>query len=60
MPTQTRIKAKGRKVGRNARFCESYFKSGTRMKNKLRKIRRHIKRFPEDKRAVSALKRLAG
>ena len=58
MPSQQKIKAKGRKIGRNKKWCEAYRLLNRRLKNKLRKIRKHIKRFPEDKRAVSALTRL--
>ena len=67
-----KAKAKGRKIGRNKLECERYKLNGTRMKNKILKLRRHIKRnaydvarkarrgriIGIDKRAISALKRM--
>lgn len=36
---------KNRKYGRNAKWCDAYKVSGTREKNKARKLARHIKRY---------------
>ena len=47
-----------RKYGRAKKWCEMYRKLGMRRKNKIKKIRRHIKKFGDDKRAASALKRV--
>ena len=53
------IKAKGgkknRKYGRNRKKCEAYRKAGTREINKRKKLKRRIKRFPNDKGARAAL-----
>ena len=43
----------GRKYGRNSKSCLTYFNNGTRMKNKIRKVKRHLRDL--DKR----IKRLA-
>jgi hypothetical protein len=55
----TGIKAKGgkknRKYGRNKKWCEAYRKVGTRLINKRKKLKRRIKRFPNDKGARAAL-----
>ena len=59
MTAQAKVKNKGRKIGRNAKYCEVYRQLNTRLKNKLKKIRRHIKKFPEDRLAASALQRLS-
>ena len=58
MPVVQKAKSKGRKIGRNARWCEAYRLQGKRMKNKIKKLRKHIKNFTEDKQAKAALKRL--
>lgn len=53
------IKAKGgkknRKVGRNAKYCERYRAEGRWLKNKLRRLRSHLKRQPNDRQALKAL-----
>ena len=41
----------GKKYGRNSKSCLTYFNNGTRLKNKVKKVRRHAKRFPNDDRA---------
>ena len=43
---------KGRKLGRNAAYCKQYRDQGRRLKNKRLKVRRHAKRFPDDKQAA--------
>ena len=50
--------AKGKKQGRNTKYCDQYRKEGRRERNKRRKLMRHLKRFPNDRTAQSALDRL--
>lgn len=45
----------GRKIGRNRVECERYRKQGRREKNKLRKLARHVRDFPNDEAARRAL-----
>lgn len=60
MAKRQKEKVKGcKKGGRNRKWCETYRLVGQREVNKLRKIRRHIKRFPDDGVAKQALARLA-
>lgn len=47
---------KDRKWGRNAAYCLSYKNSNRREKNKLRRLAKHLKRFPGDKIAQNAVK----
>ena len=47
-----------RKYGRNSAFCKMYKDRGTREINKKRKMRRHLKRFPEDTQAIERAKGL--
>lgn len=56
MAQRQKQKVKGcKKGGRNRRWCEAYRKAGTREINKRKKLKRRIKRFPNDKGAVRAL-----
>ena len=58
MAKRQQEKVKGcRKGGRNRRWCEVYRKIGRREVNKVKKIRRHLKRFPNDGVAERALAR---
>jgi hypothetical protein len=51
-----KAKVKGcKKGGRNRRECEAYRAAGTRLINKRKKLKRRIKRFPNDKGARAAL-----
>jgi len=50
---------KNRKHGRNAVYCTRYRNEGRGLRNKKRKIRRHIKRHPGDASAVKALAALS-
>lgn len=50
---------KNRKYGGNKAFCERYRKEGRREKNKARRLRRHLKKFPKDKQAEKALRKVA-
>lgn len=56
MAKRQRDKVKGcRKGGRNRKWCEAYRKRGQREINKRKKLKRRIKRFPNDKGARAAL-----
>ncbi|MFQ6011539.1 MAG: hypothetical protein ACE5KG_05150 [Nitrososphaerales archaeon] len=50
---------KGRKIGRSKEKCQRYRAAGTREKNKIRKVRKHVRRHPNDavaRRALDLLK----
>jgi hypothetical protein len=49
---------KGRKQGRNALCCRQYAIERRAEKSKLRRLRKHIKRFPDDHCALGAAGRL--
>ena len=58
MARRQKDKVKGcKKAGRNRKWCEVYRKSGVRERNKLKKIQKHLKRFPNDGVAERALAR---
>ena len=46
---------KNRKWGHNKSFCAAYKASGRQEKNRARRIRRHLKNFPNDLAALAAL-----
>lgn len=48
---------KNRKYGRNSAFCTRYRNEDRRNRNKKAKVRRHLKKFPEDAQAAKWLKR---
>ena len=50
---------KNRKYGRNRKWCEMYRLLGRRLSNKIKKLKRHIKRHPEDGCAVKTLRKLS-
>ena len=53
MSAQSGKKSGGaKKIGRNGARCKVYRDRGVREKNKARKIRRHLKRFPNDLQAA--------
>jgi hypothetical protein len=52
-------KSGGKKIGRNKVECQRYRARRTRERNKLRKLRKHIKRYPGDAAARRALPRVA-
>ena len=57
----TKNKAKKqRKFDRNKKFCEVYARDHTREKNKIKKLEKHLKRFPDDAAAVKSLETLRG
>lgn len=45
---------KNRKVGRNAARCAAYASSHRRETNKLRRLEKHLERFPDDASARKA------
>lgn len=49
---------KGRKVGRNAIYCKQRVTMGIDLKNKKRRMKRHIKKYPGDISAASILQSL--
>jgi ribosomal protein S15P/S13E len=51
-------KTNSSKMGRNKDFCAAYKLLNKRLKNKIRKLTRHINRLPGDKQAKKALTRL--
>ncbi len=72
MVAQQKASASGRKIGRNARYCEVYRKLNTRLKNQIKKLKRHLNRkkgsvrngtqvlrHKNDKVAMAALARLS-
>ena len=48
---------KNRKYDRNRKWCEAYRKAGTRERNKVRRIKAHLKRHPNDRVGQRALAR---
>lgn len=61
-PSGKKQKQKGRKLGRNTKWCHGYFLIGTKLKNKRRKLRRHLKesRHVNDKQGLNRYKELGG
>ena len=47
---------KGRKIGRNKKWCERYRQARRREKNKALRLRKHLGRFAGDTVAMAALK----
>lgn len=56
MSKSSKTSGGNRKGGRNREGCKAYRARGTRERNKLLKIARHIKRFPGDSQAQDRLK----
>ena len=53
MSAQSGKKSGGaKKIGRNGARCKIYRDRGVREKNKARKVRRHLNRFPNDLQAA--------
>lgn len=48
---------KGRKIGRNQKWCQAYRNRGQRERNKLRRLKPHLKRRPADNCAKMAADR---
>lgn len=47
-----------KKVGRNKDFCKQYKAERRREKSHIRKIQKHLKRFPDDANVIKALEEL--
>lgn len=47
-----------KKYGRNAAWCKAYRASARREKNKILRLVKHLKRFPQDGKAVYVLNNL--
>lgn len=47
--------AKGRKIGRNKKWCQAYRASGQRERNKAIRLQKHLARFPGDRNAERVL-----
>ena len=45
---------KGRKIGRNKKFCDMYALTGRRLKNKALRKARHMKKHPKDLQSKAA------
>lgn len=50
-------KRKGRQIGRNRKSCEAYRSRGQRERNALRKLKKHVRRHPNDALSAKALSR---
>lgn len=48
---------KNRKYGRNERKCEAYRKAQKHEKSHVKRLTRHLVKFPQDEKAVEALRR---
>jgi hypothetical protein len=51
---------KGRKFGHNKKVCEAYKKSDRERINKRRRLRRHLRRLPNDQVAMKAFTEAGG
>jgi len=58
LPKQQQSKKKCAKAGRSTNKCQSYLARSMRWKNKIKRIKRHIKRHPGDALAVASLDRV--
>ena len=52
--------SRGRKIGRNKKWCEAYTRAGRREINKRRRLRRHLRRLPNDAVAMEAFRKVGG
>jgi hypothetical protein len=61
MPVQQKVKAKGRKIGRNKKHQAALYKSGDRWeKNRKRAMRRHVRDNPLDADAAAQYEKRYG
>ena len=51
---------KNRKLGRNVKYCTYYRQANIEAKNRLRKMRRHLKKNPNDQANASRFEALGG
>lgn len=47
---------KNRKHGRNEKKCEAYERAQKHEKSHIRRLLRHLERFPDDRQAITALR----
>lgn len=47
---------KGRKIGRNKICCATYRAENRREKNRIRRIKRHVRKYPNDTQARNCLR----
>jgi len=57
MPLKAKGGKKNRKIGRNEKWCEAYRARHQRERNKVVKLRRHLKKHPGDVVAARAVQR---
>ncbi len=57
-PRKSNKSKKNRKHGRNKKYCEAYRNAHRREVNKIKRLRKHLKKFPEDANAKKALARI--
>lgn len=51
---------KNRKHGRNKVWCEGYRRRGQRLKNKAKRLRKHLDKYPGDRCAFDAYQNCKG
>lgn len=51
---------KNRKLGRNSVACKRYANEGRELKNRLRKMRKHLRRNKTDAQNLAAFKKFGG
>lgn len=56
-PQKAKKTKKQRKYGRNAAYCLRYRSSNRRERNKLKRLSKHLVRFPDDVTALAAVER---
>lgn len=54
-PQKAKKTKKQRKFGRNAIYCAHYLRTHIREKNKIKRLKKHLVRFPDDKCAINAM-----
>ena len=59
-PKKAKKTKKHRKHDRNKDFCKAYRNENKREKNKIVKIKRHMKRFPNDTAVMAHIERCRG
>ena len=57
MVEKAKKRGAGRKIGRNAKWCQTYRLRGRRERNKAVRLRKHLARLPADTVAAAALVR---
>lgn len=57
---KNQAKQGGKKKGRNSKGCLAYRHEQREHKNKLRRVRKHLRKHGKDASAIDAVKKLAG